>query len=138
MEADIIITIALTIMIMIMFGLFQLARIIRTFAVQRTLREALLRGSTLTPELLAGMEEPQRRAASDDRTGLVLIAIALALIGFGVQTTAKITSGQWRVSRCSRCSSGSPCSAATGSRAAMEAMPDRGRNPRACGKGGGG
>ena len=83
MEPDIIITIAL--MIMIMFGLFQLARIIRTFAVQRTLREALLRGSTLTPELLAGMEEPaQRQGSRDDRIGVVLIAIALALIGFGV------------------------------------------------------
>ena len=84
MEADIIITIA--IMTTVMFALFQIARIIRTFSVQRTLREALLRGSPLTPELLAGMEEPaqSRGGGGDDRIGLVLIAIALAMIGFGV------------------------------------------------------
>ena len=82
MEADIIITIA--IMTTVMFAFFQIARLIRTFSVQRTLREALLRGSPLTPELLAGMEEPaQSRGGGDDRIGLVLIAIALAMIGFG-------------------------------------------------------
>lgn len=83
MEADIII--ALAIMATAMFALFQVARMIRTFAVQRTVREALLRGSTLTPELLAGLDEPvQRRSTGDDRIGIVLIAIALAMIGFGV------------------------------------------------------
>jgi len=83
MEADIIITIA--IMTTVMFASFQIARIIRTFSVQRTLREALLRGSPLTPELLAGMEEPaQSRGGGDDRIGLILIAIALAMIGFGI------------------------------------------------------
>jgi hypothetical protein len=83
MEADIIISIA--IMTTFMFALFQIARIIRTFSIQRTVREALLRGSTLTPELLAGMDEPARRRVSDDdRIGMVLVAIALALIGFGL------------------------------------------------------
>ena len=83
MEADIII--ALAIMATAMFALFQVARMIRTFAVQRTVREALMRGSTLTPELLAGLDEPvQRRSTGDDRIGIVLIAIALAMIGFGV------------------------------------------------------
>ena len=83
MEADIIITLA--IMTTAMFALFQIARMIRTFAVQRTVREALLRGSTLTPELLAGLDEPPpRRATGDDRIGIILVAIALAIIGFGV------------------------------------------------------
>ena len=62
MEADIII--ALAIMATAMFALFQVARMIRTFAVQRTVREALLRGSTLTPELLAGLDEPVYTARS--------------------------------------------------------------------------
>jgi hypothetical protein len=45
----------------------------------------LLRGATLTPELLAGMDEPaQHRALGDDRIGLILVAIALAMIGFGL------------------------------------------------------
>lgn len=83
MEADIIITIALAITIIV--AITQVARIIRNFAMHRTIREALLRGSPLTPELLAGMEEsaaPSR--GGDDRTGMVLIAISLALVGFGV------------------------------------------------------
>ena len=83
MEADIIISLA--IMATSMFALFQVARVIRTFSVQRTVREAFLRGTTLTPELLAGLDEPaDRRSTGDDRIGLVLVAIALAMIGFGV------------------------------------------------------
>lgn len=83
MEADIIITIAIAITVMV--AIYQVARIIRSFSMHRTIREALLRGSTLTPELLAGMDESAAPSKSgDDRIGIVLIAIAFALIGFGV------------------------------------------------------
>lgn len=69
MEADIIISIAIAITVVV--AIHQIARLIRTFAMHRTIREALLRGSTLTPELLAGMEETVApRRGGDDRTGI--------------------------------------------------------------------
>jgi len=83
MEADIIMMIAVCATVIV--AIYQFARIVRTFAMHRTIREALLRGSVLTPELLARMDESAGPAkGGDDRTGLVLIAIALALVGFGI------------------------------------------------------
>jgi hypothetical protein len=82
MEVDIIVTIALAATVMV--AITQGARIVRTFAMHRTIREALMRGSELSPELLAGMEEPARPPNGDDRIGMVLVALALAIFGFGV------------------------------------------------------
>ncbi len=88
MEADIIITIALAITVMV--AITQIARIVRAFSIQRTIREALMHGSVLTPELLASMEETVApRRGGDDRKGIILIAIALALIGFGALAPAE-------------------------------------------------
>lgn len=81
MEVDIIVSIALAATVMV--AITQGASIIRTFAMHRTIREVLMRGSELSPELLAGMEEPAR-PNGDDRIGIVLVALALAIFGFGL------------------------------------------------------
>ena len=62
----------------------QLARLVRASMQHRTIREAISRDNASVPALLAGIEEPQPGTANDDRTGIVLIALALALFGFGL------------------------------------------------------
>lgn len=59
-------------------------RLYRTSVQHRTIREAISRDSSVVPSLLAGIEEPQPGTANDDRTGFVLIALALALFCFGL------------------------------------------------------
>jgi len=61
-----------------------LGRLYRTSVQHRTIREAISRDNASVPALLAGFEEPQPATANDDRTAFVLIALALALFGFGV------------------------------------------------------
>jgi hypothetical protein len=61
-----------------------LGRLYRTSVQHRTIREAISRDNASVPALLAGIEEPQPGTANDDRTGIVLIALALALFGFGL------------------------------------------------------
>lgn len=61
-----------------------LGRLYRTSVQHRTIREAISRDNAAVPALLAGIEEPQPGTANDDRTGIVLIALALALFGFGL------------------------------------------------------
>src|SRR5687767_10178083 len=82
MEADIIISIALV----TGFVLFvhQLGKILRTYAVNKTVREALSRNSTLAPELLDRIEEQKSSGLGDTRAGLVLVALAAALFAFGL------------------------------------------------------
>jgi hypothetical protein len=61
-----------------------LARLYRTSVQHRTIREAISRDNASVPALLAGIEEPQPGTGNDDRTGFVLVALALALFGFGL------------------------------------------------------
>lgn len=61
-----------------------LGRLYRTSVQHRTIREAISRDNASVPALLAGIEEQQPTAANDDRTAFVLIALALALFGFGL------------------------------------------------------
>lgn len=72
-------------------GLFLLAaflgvlRLIQAWLLHRTLREAIGRDSAIAPSLIDKLESGQRRdplASGDDRTGLVLLAIGVALLGF--------------------------------------------------------
>lgn len=82
MEADIAITVALA-----LFGMFVAAQIFRTWRthlVQRTLREAILRGTPISPELFTDPERSAPAGANDLRYGMVLIALALAIVGFGL------------------------------------------------------
>lgn len=82
MAGDIAIVIALA-----LFGMFigaQIFRTWRTHLVQRTLREAVMRGTELSPEMLADMDRTPEFGANDLRNGMVLIALALAIAGFGL------------------------------------------------------
>lgn len=83
MEADIVITIALATAVVLIVN--QLGRVLRTMMMHRTVREALTRESALAPELLDRIgEEKPGGSFGDDRIGVVLIAIGLAVIGFGL------------------------------------------------------
>jgi len=62
----------------------QLGRLIKASIQHRTIREAISRDNDSVPALLAGIEEQQPSGSSDDRTALVLLALALALFLFGV------------------------------------------------------
>ena len=62
----------------------QILRTLRTYAAQKTLREAITRGVTVTPEMLVEAEKTAEPGANDLRSGMVLIALALAIAGFGL------------------------------------------------------
>lgn len=81
MEADIIISIAVATAFVLIFN--QLGRVLRAMMLHRTIRKGMIHGSTITPELLEKIEEHKPASGGgDDRTGLVLIAISVAIIGF--------------------------------------------------------
>ena len=82
MEADI--AIAVSIAVVACFLGAQLLRTIRTFSVQKTLREAVSRGTPISPELFADIERSTPAGSNDMRYGMVLIALALAIAGFGL------------------------------------------------------
>ena len=85
MEADIVISIAVVTGVVLIIN--QLGRIARSRMLHKTVREALSRDSNLTPELLASIEEQQpARGGGDGRTGLVLLALGWAVLGFGALT----------------------------------------------------
>ena len=82
MEVDIIISLAIATVCVTL--IMQLSRIMRVYAMHRTVREALSRESSLTPELLDRMEQNKSWSFGDGRIGIVLVAIAAALIVFGL------------------------------------------------------
>jgi hypothetical protein len=82
MEADMVITIALVAGVVLVVN--QLGRILRAFSMQKTVRQALTRDGAVTPELLDRLDEKEPRRLGEDRLALVLIALALALIGYGL------------------------------------------------------
>ena len=55
------------------------ARLVRAGITHKTIREAISRDSPAVPTLLQDVEARPSGAGSDDRTGLVLVALALAL-----------------------------------------------------------
>ena len=61
----------------------QLARLLRTSMLHRTIRDAINRDNPAVSDLLNGIEE-KPAPASDDRTGLVLLALGAAVFLFGV------------------------------------------------------
>jgi hypothetical protein len=82
MEADMVISIALVtgaVLIISQFG-----RILRARMLHKTVREALMRDSNLTPELLDKIEEQKAASNSDGRIGLVLLALGAALFCYGL------------------------------------------------------
>ena len=82
MEADIIITITLVTGFVLVVS--HVTRIIRARMLQRTIRDAIQKDSSLTPALLDRMDEQQPTGAGDDRIGLVLLALGAALFCYGL------------------------------------------------------
>ena len=82
MEADI--AGFITIGSVVAFVAAQLLRTVRTHMTQRTLREAVSKGMEISPELLLDAERPVPAGSNDLRNGMVLIALALAIFGFGL------------------------------------------------------
>ncbi len=63
----------------------QFARLVRTGMQHKTIREAISRDNQSVAQMMAAIEEqPQPAGRNDDRTAFVLIAIGLALLGFGL------------------------------------------------------
>jgi len=81
MNEDILIFAVLTIGAVLIIN--QLTRIVRASMQHRTIREAISRDSPAVPALLGGIEE-KPSPNSDDRTGLVLLALAAAIFLFGL------------------------------------------------------
>ena len=82
MEVDIIITIGIAAVLLFTIG--QVARVIRSAATHKTLRKAIDQGQALTPELVERLEMAPPPGLADQRIGLVLVALALALIATGI------------------------------------------------------
>ena len=79
--SDVFITIALITGAVLI--LVQLGRLLRARMLHKTIRDAISRDNAAVPELLAGIGEGQSPAGlNDDRTGIVLIALGLALLAF--------------------------------------------------------
>lgn len=77
MEVDIIISIAIA--AVILFAIAQLSRIIRSGAMHKTLRKAIEQGQPLDPELIERLDRAPEPDVADQRIGMVLVALALAL-----------------------------------------------------------
>ena len=80
MEYDVLIFAVLTAGAVLIIN--QLARIVRTSMLHRTIRQAITADNAAVPALLAGIDE-KPAPSSDDRTGLVLLALGIATLIFG-------------------------------------------------------
>ena len=80
MEYDVLIFAVLTTGAVVIIN--QLGRIIRASMTHRTIRKAINNDNAAVPALLQGIEE-KPATSSDDRTGLVLLALGMATLMFG-------------------------------------------------------
>lgn len=81
MEADILITVALATGVVLIIN--QLSRLRRAAILHKTIRDAIHVDSGAVPSLIERIDEKQD-GGGDDRIGLILLALAAALIGFGL------------------------------------------------------
>jgi hypothetical protein len=82
MNADVLIGVTIITGAVMIVG--HLARIARTYFLQKTIRQAIKSDSGLTPALLEKIDDQQPAGTGDDRTGLLLIAIGAALFCYGL------------------------------------------------------
>ncbi|HEX5183533.1 MAG TPA: hypothetical protein VFW19_10320 [Allosphingosinicella sp.] len=75
---------AVVVAVIIVLVINHLARLLQAMMLHRTVREALNRDSGAGPELLERLREPKSVFGSDDRLGLILIALGAAMIAFGL------------------------------------------------------
>jgi ABC-type transport system involved in cytochrome c biogenesis permease subunit len=80
MEYDVLIFAVLTAGAVLIIN--QLGRMVRTSMLHKTIRRAISADNAAVPALLSGIEE-KPAPSSDDRTGLVLLALGIATILFG-------------------------------------------------------
>jgi hypothetical protein len=81
---DVAVVVPIVLGAVLIFAAYQVSRILRTWMLHRSVREAIRADSALVPHLLDKLDEPKSRGGGDDRTGLVLIALGAALFGFGL------------------------------------------------------
>jgi hypothetical protein len=62
----------------------QVFRTIRMYMSQKTLRDAVKTGMPLSPEMISETDRTIEAGTNDLRNGMVLIALALAIAGFGL------------------------------------------------------
>lgn len=74
----------ITIGAVVAFVAAQLLRTLRTHITQKTLREAVKKGTAIDPELLMDADRPAPAGTNDLRIGMVLIALSLAIAAFGL------------------------------------------------------
>ena len=86
MEADIVITIALVTGTVLIIA--HLGRILRTYALQRTIREAIRVDSAATPVLLDRIDDLKGNGPGDDRIAAVLLALGAAVVAYGLIAAA--------------------------------------------------
>lgn len=75
----------MTALLCLLAGFIVLVRFFRGWLLHRTLRKAIERDSAAAPALIeriGALEEGRNQLGNDDRNGMVLIAIGLAMIGF--------------------------------------------------------
>ena len=82
MEADI--AGFVTVGLVVAFVAGQIFKTMRALALQKTIREAVSRGVAVSPEMLTEAERSPEPGTNDLRNGMVLIALALAIAGFGL------------------------------------------------------
>jgi hypothetical protein len=83
MEEDIVISIAIAAAAVLIVG--QIGRVLRTMMLHQTIRRGFSEGSPIAPELIDRIDRKKaNQGFSDDRIGVVLIAIGLAVLGFGI------------------------------------------------------
>ena len=82
MNEDVLMMIAMVTGAVLIVG--HLSRVRRTNLLQQTIREAIRSNSGLTPALLEKIDEQQPSGSSDDRTGLVLLALGAALFCYAL------------------------------------------------------
>lgn len=75
--------IAVIVMTAIVLIVRQIVRLFRARMLHHTIRDAIARDSASLPALLDGIDE-KPAASNDDRTGLVLVALGLALALLGL------------------------------------------------------
>lgn len=77
----------ITAFLCLLVGFIFLVRFFRAWLLHRTLRKAIERDSATAPALIeriGALEEGKNQLGNDDRNGMVLIALGLALVGFAM------------------------------------------------------
>ena len=79
--------VACTALLSLLIGFVVLVRFFRAWLLHRTLRKAIEQNSASAPALIdriGALDDGRNQLGNDDRNGMVLIAVGLAMIGFSL------------------------------------------------------